>query len=157
MHTTEAMRAHMREALSEGIRAASWGDVPIGAVVVDEHGTIIGRGRNERELRKDPSAHAEVVALREAAAHRGSWRLEGCTLVVTLEPCAMCAGTLLAARVDAVVFGAWDDKAGAVGSVYDLVRDGYLPQRAGVVGGVLAEECAEPIRAFFRDNDAANS
>lgn len=140
----------MREALADGERAAGWGDVPIGAVVVGPDGTVLGRGRNERELRGDPTGHAELVAIREAAAALGTWRLDGCALVVTLEPCAMCAGAALSARIGTVVFGAWDAKAGAVGSVYDLVRDRRLPQRAEVVAGVLAEECAAPITAFFR-------
>lgn len=145
----------MREALAESERAASWGDVPIGAVVAGPDGAIIGRGRNERELGGDPTAHAEIVAMREAAGRLGTWRLDGCTLAVTLEPCAMCAGAALAARIGTIVYGAWDDKAGAVGSVYDLVRDRRLPQRAEVVAGVLAEECAAPITAFFRAGGGA--
>ena len=110
---------------------------------------VIGRGRNERELHGDPTAHAEIVAMREAARALGNWRLDGCELVVTLEPCAMCAGAALSARIGRIVYGAWDDKAGAVGSVYDLVRDRRLPQRAEVIAGVLAEECAAPLREFF--------
>lgn len=147
----------VRAALAEGERAASWGDVPIGAVVAGPDGAILGRGRNERELRQDPTAHAELVAIREAAAALGSWRLDGCTLAVTLEPCAMCAGAALSARVGAIVYGAWDAKAGAVGSVYDLVRDERLPQRAEVVAGVLEVDCAAPITAFFRERGPSAS
>ncbi|KAB1650438.1 nucleoside deaminase [Pseudoclavibacter endophyticus] len=141
----------MRMALVEARAALATGDVPIGAVVVDPRGIVIARGRNTREAAGDPTGHAEVNALRSAAvAREDGWRLQGCTLVVTLEPCAMCAGALLAARVSTVVYGAWDDKAGAVGSVYDLVRDGRLPATATVVAGVLADECAELTRSFFR-------
>ena len=123
--------------------------MPVGAVVTDAAGTIIGEGRNLREATGDPTAHAEVVALRAAAASVGSWNLEGCTLVVTLEPCLMCAGALLQARVSRVVFGAWDDKAGAAGSMYDVVRDRRLPYRAEVIGGVREAEASALLRAFF--------
>lgn len=139
----------MREALAEGLAASAHGDVPIGALVLGPDCAVIGRGRNERELHGDPTAHAEIVAMREAARALGTWRLDGCELVVTLEPCAMCAGAALSARIGRIVYGAWDDKAGAVGSVYDLVRDRRLPQRAEVIAGVLAEECAAPLREFF--------
>lgn len=139
----------MREALAEGLAASAHDDVPIGALVLGPDGEVIGRGRNERELHGDPTAHAEIVAMREAARALGTWRLDGCELVVTLEPCAMCAGAALSSRISRIVFGAWDDKAGAVGSVYDLVRDRRLPQRAEVIAGVLAEECAAPLREFF--------
>lgn len=139
----------MREALAEGLAASAHGDVPIGALVLGPDRAVIGRGRNERELHGDPTAHAEIVAMREAARALGTWRLDGCELVVTLEPCAMCAGAALSARIGRIVYGAWDDKAGAVGSVYDLVRDRRLPQRAEVIAGVLAEECAAPLREFF--------
>ncbi|NQX16336.1 nucleoside deaminase [Rathayibacter sp. VKM Ac-2857] len=139
----------MRLALDEARRAAEWGDVPVGAVVVDPDGAVIGRGRNERELRTDPTAHAEVVALREAAAARGDWQLAGCTLVVTLEPCAMCAGAILASRLDRVVFGAWDEKAGAAGSVHDLLRDRRLHHVVEVYPGLRADEGARLLLDFF--------
>ncbi|WP_254071344.1 MULTISPECIES: tRNA adenosine(34) deaminase TadA [unclassified Rathayibacter] len=141
--------AWMRSALDEARRAAEWGDVPVGAVVVDPEGVVIGRGRNERELHRDPTAHAEVVALREAAAARGDWQLAGCTLVVTLEPCAMCAGAILASRLDRVVFGAWDEKAGAAGSVHDLLRDRRLHHVVEVYPGLRADEGARLLLDFF--------
>ena len=140
----------MRRALADARLAFDTGDVPVAALVVDESGAVIGTGRNERELRHDPTAHAEVLALREAAATRDDWHLEGCTLVVTLEPCVMCAGAVLAARVPTVVFGAWDEKAGAAGSVYDVLRDRRLNHRVEVFAGVLAEECGEVLLDFFR-------
>ncbi|HEY0890808.1 MAG TPA: tRNA adenosine(34) deaminase TadA [Nocardioides sp.] len=139
----------MTAALVEARAALATGDVPIGAVVVAEDGTVVGRGRNVREADADPTGHAEVVALREAARARGEWRLSGCTLVVTLEPCTMCAGAAVLARVDRVVFGAWDPKAGAVGSLWDVVRDRRLNHRPEVVSGVLAEESAALLEAFF--------
>jgi tRNA(adenine34) deaminase len=139
----------MRAALAEARLALEHGDVPIGAVVVAESGEVIGRGHNEREVRADPTAHAEVLALREAATVLGSWRLGGCSLVVTLEPCTMCAGAAVLARVDRVVYGAVDPKAGAVGSLWDVVRDPRLNHRPSVVGGVLAEECGAVLRSFF--------
>lgn len=139
----------MRAALAEAAAAERTDDVPVGAVVVDASGTVIGTGRNEREARHDPTAHAEVVALRQAAAHVGSWRLDGCALVVTLEPCVMCAGAILASRIDRVVFGAWDEKAGAAGSVVDVLRERRLPHRVEVVAGVLAEEAEALLRDFF--------
>jgi tRNA(adenine34) deaminase len=141
--------AWMRLALDEARRAAEWGDVPVGAVVVDPDGAVIGRGRNERELHTDPTAHAEVVALREAAAARGDWQLAGCTLVVTLEPCAMCAGAILASRLERVVFGAWDEKAGAAGSVHDLLRDRRLHHVVEVYPGLRADEGARLLLDFF--------
>ncbi|MGO1880076.1 MAG: nucleoside deaminase, partial [Microbacterium gubbeenense] len=116
----------------------------------DPSGRVIGRGRNRREETHDPSAHAEVIAMREAARELGSWNLDGCTLIVTLEPCLMCAGTLLQARISRVVFGAWDEKAGAAGSLYDVVRDRRLPYRAEVVGGILDDETRAPLERFFR-------
>lgn len=137
-------------ALSEAALTAASGDVPIGAVVLDTDGRVIGTGRNRREECGDPTAHAEVLALREAAAHRGEWRLEGCTLVVTLEPCAMCAGAVVLARVPTVVLGAWDPKAGACGSVFDIVRDPRLNHWVEVTGGVREDECAALLRDFFR-------
>ncbi|MFV0373790.1 nucleoside deaminase [Microbacterium sp.] len=129
--------------------AAAHGDIPVGAVVTDLAGRIVGEGANRREVDADPFAHAEVLALRAAARARGSWNLEHCTLVVTLEPCLMCAGAILQARVDRVVFGAWDDKAGAAGSVYDVLRDRRLPHRAEVVGGVAEADAVAQLRAFF--------
>jgi tRNA(adenine34) deaminase len=144
-------QAWMRLALDEAGGALTTGDVPVGAVVVDIAGTVIGRGRNERELNQDPTAHAEIVAMRQAAAVTGDWHLTGCTLVVTLEPCVMCAGAVLAARVPTVVFGAWDEKAGASGSVYDVLRDRRLNHRAEVFAGVLEGECGEILRRFFED------
>ncbi len=147
---TERDRGAMTAALAEARSALATDDVPVGAIVLDADGAIIGRGRNEREKGSDPTAHAEVVALRQAAAARGDWQLSGCTLVVTLEPCVLCAGAILAARIDRVVFGAWDDKAGAAGSVIDLLRERRLPYRVReVVGGVEEEECAALLRAFF--------
>ena len=139
----------MRAALDEGRAALATGDVPIGAVVVDPSGVVIGRGRNVREAEADPTGHAEVVALREAAKAGGEWRLEGCTLVVTLEPCTMCAGAAVLARVERIVFGAFDEKAGAVGSLWDVVRDRRLNHRPEVVAGVLAEESAALLDGFF--------
>lgn len=140
----------MRLALDEGRLATGSDDVPVGAVVVDAHGRVIGKGHNTREADGDPTGHAEVLALRAAAVTLGGWRLTGCTLVVILEPCTMCAGALVLARVSRLVFGADDPKAGAVGSLWDVVRDRRLNHRPEVVGGVLAEECAETLRAFFR-------
>ena len=139
----------MRRALAVAERARAGGDVPIGAVVLNAHGAVIGEGFNRRELDADPTAHAEVLALRAAAHAVGQWRLEGCTLVVTLEPCTMCAGALVLARVDRVVFGAFDPKAGAVGSLWDVVRDPRLNHRPEVVAGVLAEDCGRVLREFF--------
>ena len=133
--------------LAEGAAAA--GDVPVGALVVEASGEVVGEGWNLREVAQDPTAHAEVVALRAAATGLGSWRLEGCTLVVTMEPCPMCAGAAMLARVDRVVLGAWDPKLGACGSVWDVVRDRRATHRAEVVGGVLEQECAEVVRRFF--------
>ena len=139
----------MGRALALATDALASGDVPVGAVVTDAAGVVIAEGRNEREATGDPTAHAEVVALRAAAASLGRWNLDGCTLVVTLEPCAMCAGALLQARISRLVYGAWDEKAGAVGSVYDLVRDRRLPSRAEVVAGVREAEASALLRAFF--------
>ncbi len=139
----------MRLALAVAERALAGGDVPIGAVVLDAHGTVIGEGFNRREVDGDPTAHAEVLALRAAAREVGQWRLEGCTLVVTLEPCTMCAGAIVLSRVDRVVFGAFDPKAGAVGSLWDVVRDPRLNHRPEVVAGVLAEDCGRVLREFF--------
>ncbi len=139
----------MRAALAEADRAGRHGDVPIGAVVLDRHGRVIGTGHNVREADADPTGHAEVVALRAAARAVGEWRLSGCTLVVTLEPCTMCAGASVLARVDRIVFGAWDEKAGAIGSLWDVVRDRRLNHRPEVVAGVLAAESTARLDAFF--------
>ena len=141
----------MRLALDEARLALPSADVPVGAVVVDEDGAVLGRGHNVREAEGDPTGHAEVRALRAAAEAAGEWRLAGATLVVTLEPCTMCAGALVLARVDRLVYGADDPKAGAVGSLWDVVRDRRLNHRPEVVGGVLAEESAELLRGFFRN------
>ena len=139
----------MRAALDQARAALATGDVPIGAVVLDPSGTPVSRGRNVREAEHDPTGHAEVVALRAAAAGRGEWRLEGHTLVVTLEPCTMCAGAAVLSRVERVVFGAWDPKAGAVGSLWDVVRDRRLNHRPEVVAGVLAGESTALLEEFF--------
>ena len=149
MRPHERWAEPMRLALEEARAALASADVPIGAVVVDPDGTIVGRGRNERERYGDPTAHAEVVALREAARSRGEWRLEGCTLVVTLEPCTMCAGAIVLSRVERLVFGAFDEKAGAVGSLWDVVRDRRLNHRPEVVSGVLAQESSDLLLEFF--------
>ncbi|MDG4768589.1 nucleoside deaminase [Solwaraspora sp. WMMD406] len=125
-------------------------DVPVGAVVYDAAGTEVAVGRNERESTTDPTAHAEILALRRAGAALGRWRLDDCVLVVTLEPCTMCAGALVLARISTVVFGAWEPKTGAVGSLWDVVRDRRLNHRPAVYGGVLADECAAMMREFFR-------
>ena len=141
----------MRLALVEARAALATGDVPVGAIVLDADGQVIGTGRNERELHQDPTLHAEIVAIRQAAAATGDWRLTGCTLVVTLEPCVMCAGAIVAARIPVVVFGAWDEKAGASGSVYDVLRDRLLNHRVEVYPEVDAEECGALLREFFED------
>ena len=145
----EQYREAMGKALFLANRARETGDVPVGAVVVDEDGRIIGRGWNCREANHDPAGHAEIVALREAGRARGTWRLTGCTLIVTLEPCTMCAGAILASRIDRVVFGAWDPKAGAAGSLRDVLRDARMPHPTEVIGGVLAQEAAMQLRSFF--------
>jgi tRNA(adenine34) deaminase len=146
--------AWMRRALTLAQRAADAGDVPVGALVVDASAEVVGEGWNLREVDQDPTAHAEVVALRAAAARLGSWRLEGCTLVVTMEPCPMCAGASMLARVERIVLGAWDPKLGACGSVWDVVRDRRSTHRAEVVGGVLEQECGEVVRRFFATHRA---
>lgn len=139
----------MERALARAAEAGAAGEIPVGAVVVDPSGVIVGEGGNLRERSADPLAHAEIVALREAAAALGSWNLEDCTLVVTLEPCLMCAGAILQAHLGRVVFGAWDAKAGAAGSLYDVLRDRRLPHRAEVIGGVREAEASALLRAFF--------
>ncbi|GCD36144.1 tRNA-specific adenosine deaminase [Streptomyces chrestomyceticus JCM 4735] len=158
--------AAMRRALDEAARAPGAGDVPVGAVVLSPDGTVIGTGRNEREATGDPTAHAEVLAIREAARtlrgtrsdgtppdggrQAGDWRLTGCTLVVTLEPCTMCAGAIVLSRLDRVVYGAADEKAGAAGSLWDVVRDRRLNHRPEVITDVLATPCADLLTTFFR-------
>lgn len=141
---------YMRAALTEAqIAMDTSGDVPVGAVLVDASGEIVARGRNEKELLGDPTAHAEIVAIREATSLLGDWRLEGLTLVVTLEPCVMCAGAMQAARISRVVFGAWDEKVGASGSLYDLVRDKRLGTDIEVIPEVLATEASSQLKEFF--------
>lgn len=147
----EAWAEPMRLALREAAAAPGTGDVPVGAVVLGPDGSVVGRGRNEREAVGDPTAHAEVVAIRQAAAALGGWRLTGCTLVVTLEPCVMCAGAIVLSRLERVVYGAVDEKAGAAGSLWDLLRDRRLNHRPEVIGDVLAGECAALLTAFFRE------
>lgn len=148
---TEAMRV----AIAEAELALSSGDVPVGAVLLGPDGAVLALGRNEREKHGDPTAHAEIVAIRRAAEARGDWHLDDTTLVVTLEPCVMCAGAILAARIPRVVFGAWDEKAGASGSVHDLLRDRRLPYRAEVIPGVLENECAALLTRFFEQARAS--
>lgn len=140
----------MQAALNLAASAAEVGDVPVGAVVIDNEGKIIGRGFNSREVEKNPLGHAEVNALIDAAKTLGSWRLDDCTLVVTLEPCTMCAGAIVQSRIGRVVFGAFDEKAGAIGSLWDVVRDARLPHRPEVVSGVLANEASEILTEFFK-------
>lgn len=139
----------MREALTAAAEALDTGDVPVGALVVSEAGEVLSSAANARERDADPTAHAELIALRAAARTLGSWRLTGCTLVVTLEPCTMCAGALVLARVDRLVFGAYDDKLGAVGSLWDVVRDRRLNHRPEVVAGVLSADSASLLDTFF--------
>jgi tRNA(adenine34) deaminase len=141
----------MRLALDEARRAARAGDVPVGAVLLAPDGSVLAAGHNEREATGDPTGHAEVLAIRRAAEKLGEWRLTGCTLVVTLEPCTMCAGAIVQSRVDRVVYGALDEKAGAAGSLWDVLRDRRLNHRPEVIHGVLAEECSSMLKAFFRD------
>ncbi|HEY5223159.1 MAG TPA: tRNA adenosine(34) deaminase TadA [Microbacteriaceae bacterium] len=139
----------MLRALADARLAVGTGDVPVAALVLDAAGRLIGSGRNEREKLQDPTAHAEIVALRAAAQAIGDWQLTGTTLVVTLEPCVMCAGAIVAARVYRVIFGAWDAKAGAAGSVYDVLRDRRLNHRVEVIAGVEADACAAVLEGFF--------
>ncbi|SKC40864.1 tRNA-adenosine deaminase [Okibacterium fritillariae] len=144
-------RRWMLDALALSTRTSESGDVPVGALLFDGDGALIATGINERELLHDPTGHAEIVAMRRAAAARQDWHLADCTLVVTLEPCIMCAGAIVAARVGTVVFGAWDDKAGGAGSVYDILRDRRLNHRVEVYAGVEAEACGRVLTAFFRE------
>jgi tRNA(adenine34) deaminase len=139
----------MEEALAIAQKALSTGDVPVGALVINRDGIIIGRGSNEREATNDPTAHAEIVAIRNAASRLQTSRLDGCTLVVTMEPCAMCAGAIAQARFAHLIFGTWDEKAGAVGSVWDVIRDPRAIYKMDVTAGVLQEECADLLKKFF--------
>jgi tRNA(adenine34) deaminase len=145
-----AREAAMRTALAEAELAHSSGDVPVGAVLLDADGSVLALARNEREKLHDPTAHAEVLAIRRGAEARGDWRLTDTTLVVTLEPCVLCAGAILSARIPRLVFGAWDEKAGAVGSVHELLRDRRLNHRVEVLGGVLEAESSALLTEFFR-------
>lgn len=146
----ETASAAMRTALAEAELARTSGDVPVGAVLLDADGSVLALARNEREKLHDPTAHAEVLAIRRGAEARGDWRLTGTTLVVTLEPCVLCAGAILSARIPRLVFGAWDEKAGAAGSVHDLLRDRRFHHRVEVLGGVLEAESSALLTAFFR-------
>lgn len=141
----------MREAIALAERAGDTGDIPVGALVVDENDAVIGRGFNTREADDDPAGHAEINALREAARARGSWNLSGCSLIVTLEPCTMCAGAIVNSRISRVVFGAWDEKAGAAGSVRDVLRDARLNHTVEVVGGVLEDETSKQLKDWFAE------
>jgi tRNA(adenine34) deaminase len=145
-------RELVRAALEVAPEALSTGDVPVGAVVVAAGGEVLARAHNQREALRDPTAHAEILALRAAAARGDGWRLEGCTLAVTVEPCTMCAGALVLARIARVVFGVWEPRTGAVGSLWDVVRDRRVNHRPEVVGGVLAEECAAVLENFFAEH-----
>jgi tRNA(adenine34) deaminase len=147
MATNEELMHH---ALDVARGALASNDVPIGAIVLDSNGKIIGTGGNRRELDNDPSGHAEIVAMREAGKNLSNWRLDGCTVVVTLEPCAMCAGAIAQSRVKTLIFGAWDEKAGAVGSVWDVLRDPRSPHRTEVISGILENECADLLAQFFK-------
>jgi tRNA(adenine34) deaminase len=142
--------AMMREAITLAKSALATEDVPVGALVINQHGDIVGRGNNLRELDNDPTAHAEIIALRQAAQAHNNWRLDDHTLVVTLEPCAMCAGAIAQSRLKSVIFGAWDSKAGAAGSVWDILRDPRTPHQVEVISGVLEEDCAQLLQEFFK-------
>ena len=141
--------AAMRLAIDEALAAAEQGEIPIGAVVLASDGQVVASAHNERESSNDPTAHAEVLALRRAAQHLGGWRLDDCTLVVTLEPCPMCAGAVVMSRISRLVFGAWNDEYGAAGSRWDLVRDRRLSSRTEVIGGLLADECGAMVSGFL--------
>jgi len=141
--------ALMHSALEEASKAGQ--EVPVGAVLVDAEGQIIAAGHNLREEKNDPTSHAEIEVIREAATKLNSWRLDNCTLVVTLEPCVMCAGAILAARIPRVVFGAWDERVGASGSIYDVLRDSRLGKPVEVIAGVLEEECSAVLKTFFSE------
>ena len=141
----------MHEAIAIASSATSTGDVPVGALVINKDGIVIGKGFNEREANNDPTAHAEIVAIRNAASRLQNSRLDGCTLIVTLEPCAMCAGAIAQSRISRVIFGAWDEKAGAVGSVWDVLRDPRSIFKVEVTAGILEKECAALLKDFFSD------
>jgi tRNA(adenine34) deaminase len=141
----------MRSAIAVAQSALKTADVPVGALIVDSENNVIATGYNEREAHQDPTAHAEIVAIRRAAQKLGTWRLADCKLVVTLEPCAMCAGAIAQSRIGTLVIGAWDEKAGAVGSVWDVLRDPRAIHKMEVIGGVLQAECAELLTNFFRE------
>ena len=141
----------MRLALDVAHTATQTGDVPVGAIIINRDGIVIGKGFNEREANNDPTAHAEIVAIRNAATRLQNSRLDGCTIIVTLEPCAMCAGAIAQSRISKVIFGAWDEKAGAVGSVWDVLRDPRSIFKVEVVAGVSEKECAELLTNFFKD------
>jgi tRNA(adenine34) deaminase len=141
----------MRAALELASSALATNDVPVGALVINPAGVVTGRGKNRREIDNDPTAHAEIIALREAAIAAGDWRLDGHILVVTLEPCAMCAGAISQSRIKTLVFGAWDEKAGAVGSVWDVLRDPRNPYQVEVFSGILEEDCSHLLREFFKE------
>ena len=147
--TEPAYEPAMRRALAEARLAYDAGDVPVGAIVLDSSGNVIGTGHNDRERTADPTGHAEIVAIRAACAALGTWRLSGCTLIVTLEPCTMCAGAVVQSRLDRLVYGAIDRKAGAVGSLWDVVRDRRLNHRPEVLAEVLADECGALLTEFF--------
>lgn len=149
--TAAERRAQMELALVEARSCAHSDDVPVGAVIFDAQGEVLATGRNTKERDEDPLGHAEVMAIRSAAEKLGSWRLTDCTLVVTLEPCVMCAGAILAARIPTVVYGAFDEKAGAAGSVYDLLRDRRLNHQVEVISGISADECGQLLTEFFRE------
>jgi len=141
----------MRDAIAIASSATSTGDVPVGAIVINKDGIVIGKGSNEREANNDPTAHAEIVAIRNAASRLQNSRLDGCTLIVTLEPCAMCAGAIAQSRISRVIFGTWDEKAGAVGSVWDVLRDPRSIFKVEVTAGILEKECAALLKDFFSD------
>jgi tRNA(adenine34) deaminase len=141
----------MQDAITIARSAFATGDVPVGAIVINQDGVVIGKGSNEREANNDPTAHAEIVAIRNAASRLQKSRLDGCTLIVTLEPCAMCAGAIAQSRISHLIFGAWDEKAGAVGSVWDVLRDPRSIFKVEVTSGVLEEECASMLKEFFSD------
>jgi tRNA(adenine34) deaminase len=145
----------MQAALAEAAKCGD--DVPVGAVLIDSDGNVVAAGRNDKELHGDPTGHAEIVAIREAAKSKGRWRLDDLTLVVTLEPCVMCAGAIVAARIPRVVFGAWDARVGAAGSLYDLLRDGRLGTPVEVIPGVLEEECGAVLTQFFESRRMSGS
>jgi tRNA(adenine34) deaminase len=141
----------MRDAIAIASAATSTGDIPVGAIVINKDGVVVGKGSNEREANNDPTAHAEIVAIRNAASRLQNSRLDGCTLIVTLEPCAMCAGAIAQSRISRVIFGAWDEKAGAVGSVWDVLRDPRSIFKVEVTAGILEKECAALLKDFFSD------